>query len=268
MPYHRFEEFEARRLAPHLAAGTAPVIEGRYLYFGMIYQEPGVGSELHYHPNELLIFALQGKINAVVGKDRRIVRPGTFIHIPAYARHSMKATEDGSVSYLYIKDKTWTEVGIAADEAPPEKAPTVEEVNRLHESGDLAARKKEPGKSEAIIDGLDECYYTILDSLDAPPSSGNQVTWIEGERVAFGFFEYPPGYRRTAARHEHEDFVYVLDGKIEMRVDGVSKVIGPDDIVEIPPGAESALTVGDGGPARYVVVRSMPYLEAALAKAN
>ena len=33
----------------------------------------------------------------------------------------MKATEDEDLSYLYIKDQTWTVVGIAADEAavPP-----------------------------------------------------------------------------------------------------------------------------------------------------
>jgi quercetin dioxygenase-like cupin family protein len=268
MPFHRFEEFTAKRLSPHLAAGTAPIIEGRYLYFGLITQLPGVGSELHYHPNELLIFALEGKINAVVGKDRRIVRPGTFIHVPAYARHSMKATEDGPVAYLYIKDKTWTEVGIAADEAPPEKALTVDEVNLIHESGQPTEQKKEPEKSQAIVEGLDECYYTILDPLDAPASSGNRVNWIEGERVAFGFFEYPAGYRRPVTRHKHEDFMYMLDGEIDIRVDNDRKVIGPNDIVEVPLGAESELTVEDTGRARYVVVRSMPYLESVIESAD
>lgn len=264
MPFHRFEEFTAKRLAPHLAAGTAPIIEGRYLYFGLITQVPGMGSELHYHPNELLIFALEGRINAVVGKDHRIVDPGTFIHIPAYARHSMKATEDGPVAYLYIKDKTWTEVGIAADDAPPEKALTVDEANLLHQSGKPAGQRKQSEKSQAIVEGLNDCYYPILASLDAPASSGNRVTWIEGERVAFGFFEYPEGYCCPAARHEHEEFLYVLAGEIEMRVDNDRKTVGPANIVEIPRGAESQLNVGMGQRARYVVVRSMPYLESAL----
>lgn len=264
MPFHRFEEYTPKRLAPHLAAGTAPIIEGRYLYFGLITQVPGMGSELHYHPNELLIFALEGKINAVVGKDRRIVPPGTFIHIPAYARHSMKATEDGPVAYLYIKDKTWTEVGIAADEAPPEKALTVDEANRLHASGQPVSKTNASQQSQAIVEGLNDCYYPILPSLDAPPSSGTRVAWIEGERVAFGFFEYPAGYCRPAERHEHEEFLYVLEGDIEMRIDNDRRIIGPADIVEIPRGAESQLSVGAGGRTRYVVVRSMPYLESVL----
>jgi hypothetical protein len=36
----------------------------------------------------------------------------------------MRATEDGNLQYLYIKDKTWTVVGLAEDEAVPDKAPS------------------------------------------------------------------------------------------------------------------------------------------------
>ena len=92
MSFHRFEDFESRYLTPHLSSGTAPVIEGKYMYFCLLHKDAGTGSELHYHPNELLIFPVRGKINAIVGKDRRIVSPGTFVHAPAYARHSMRAT--------------------------------------------------------------------------------------------------------------------------------------------------------------------------------
>ncbi|MCC7080155.1 MAG: cupin domain-containing protein [Burkholderiales bacterium] len=104
MPFYRFEQFQSRLLTPHLSSGAAPVIEGRYMSFCLLHKEAGTGSELHYHPNELLIFPIRGKINAIVGTDRRIVAPGTFVHCPAYARHSMKAAEDGPVDYLYIKD--------------------------------------------------------------------------------------------------------------------------------------------------------------------
>ncbi len=103
MPFHRFENFESNFLTPHLSSGKAPVIEGSYMYFCLLHKSADTGSELHYHPNELLIFPVRGKINAIVGKDRRIVPAGTFVHAPAYARHSMKATEDGDCQYLYIK---------------------------------------------------------------------------------------------------------------------------------------------------------------------
>ena len=189
MPFHRFEDFESNYLTPHLSTGKAPVIDGRYMYFCLLHKNAGTGSELHYHPNELLIFPVHGKINAIVGKDRRVVAPGTFVHAPAYARHSMKATEDGNLQYLYIKDKTWTVVGLAEDEAVPDKAMTVAEVNKKYKVGDRDKHQKTLGQSQAIIEGLPVCFHPILDDLDAP---GHQVAAhrdVVVHELHFGLFE-------------------------------------------------------------------------------
>lgn len=261
MPFYRFEDFEANYLTPDLSTGKAPVIEGRYMYFCLIHKNAGTGSELHYHPNELLIFPLRGKINAIVGKDRRIVGPGTFVHAPAYARHSMKATEEGHCQYLYIKDKTWTVVGLAADETVPDKALTVEEINRLHREGAVLRARKDPAGSQIIIEGLDECFYPIIDSLEAPPRSGRCVNWIEGERLAFGFFEVPSRYEEPSMGSEREMFLYVLSGKLQAQVDGESRLTGAGDIIYIPRGARYRLQVTSRDPARYALVCSTPYLE-------
>lgn len=260
MPFYRFEQLESNYLTPHLSTGKAPVIEGRYMYFCLLHKNAGTGSELHYHPNELLIFPLRGKINAIVGKDRRIVRPGTFVHAPAYARHSMKATEDGHCRYLYIKDKTWTVVGLAEDEAVPDKAMTVAEVNRKYGIGDRDRHQKAQGKSQAVIDGLDVCYYPILDSLDAPRASARRVSWIEGARLAFGFFEVPGGYREPAMSAAREIFAYVLSGSLDAETAGEARRIGEGDIVHVPRGASYRLQVLSPF-ARYVLVCSTPYLE-------
>src|SRR5581483_8713488 len=220
MPFHRFEDMHAAYLTPHLSTGRAPVIEGKYMYFCLLQKKAGTGSDLHYHPNELLIFPVNGKINAIVGKDRRIVSPGTFVHAPAYARHSMRATEDGDCAYLYIKDKTWTVVGLAEDEAVPEKAMTVEEVNRKYGVGEREKHVKAEGKSQAIVEGLNDCYYPIVGSLDAPQSSARRVNWVEGERLAFGYFEVPAGYSEPKATSQREMFIYVLRGSMHAEVNG------------------------------------------------
>ncbi|MDP1673884.1 MAG: cupin domain-containing protein [Burkholderiales bacterium] len=259
MPFHRFEDLESHYLTPHLSTGKAPVIEGRYIYFCLLHKVAGTGSELHYHPNELLIFPVRGKINAIVGKDRRIVKPGTFVHAPAYARHSMKATEDGNLQYLYIKDKTWTVVGLAEDEAVPDKAMTVAEVNQKYNVGDRDKHQKTQGKSQAIIEGLPVCFHPILDSLDAPPRSGRCVNWIEGERLAFGLFEVPAGYAEPEAVSERELFVYVLSGKIDAQTGGARKTIGHGDILYVPRGERYRLQVREH--ARYATVCSTPWLE-------
>ena len=260
MPFHRFEDIESRYLTPHLSTGMAPVIDGKYMYFCLLHKNAGTGSELHYHPNELLIFPLRGKINAIVGKDRRIVAPGTFVHAPAYARHSMRATEDGHCQYLYIKDKTWTVVGLAENEAVPEKAMTVAEVNRRYKVGERDKHKGAQGKSQAIVEGLDVCFYPIIESLDAPRRSARHVDWIEGERLAFGFFEVQNGHDEPQATAQHEMFVYVLSGKLNATADGRSKQVGADDIVHVPRGATYRLQPQSPF-ARYVLVCSTPYLE-------
>jgi len=258
--FHRFDDIESRYLTPHLSTGKAPVIDGRYMYFCLLHKNAGTGSELHYHPNELLIFPLRGKINAIVGKDRRIVSPGTFVHAPAYARHSMRATEDGHCQYLYIKDKTWTVVGLAENEAVPDKAMTVEEVNRRYKVGEREKHTGARGKSQAIVEGLDICFYPIIESLDAPRRSARHVDWIEGERLAFGFFEVPGGYDEPQATAQHEMFIYVLGGSLQAKADGQSKTVGAGDIVHVPRGSDYRLQVRSPF-ARYVLVCSTPWLE-------
>ena len=196
MSIYKFENLKSVKLTPHLSSGTSPIIEGKYVYYCLNQKEAGTGSELHYHPNELLIFALKGRINAVVGKERKIVDPGTFILIPPNVRHSMKATEDGPCAYLYIKDCTWTVVGISADEELPDKAMTVEEANKKFEKGEIKDRKNQGAKSDSskdnksiIIEGVPNCYYKILDNLDQSYSAGNQITSVNGERMNFKFYE-------------------------------------------------------------------------------
>ncbi len=260
MPFFRFEDHASRYLTPHLSTGKAPVIEGAYMYFCLLYKTAGTGSELHYHPNELLIFPVRGKINAIVGKDRRIVGPGTFVHAPAYARHSMKAAEDGDCEYLYIKDKTWTVVGLAADEAVPERAMTIDEVNLKYNVGDRDKHQKAQGKSQAIIDGLNVCYYPLVETLDAPKSSARRVSWIEGERLAFGFVEAPAGHAEPSKKSAHEMFVYVLGGELDAQCDEASKRIGAGDIMYVPRGESYRLEVASAF-ARYVLVCSTLYLE-------
>jgi quercetin dioxygenase-like cupin family protein len=259
MTFHRFEDYEKHYLTPDLSTGLAPVIEGKYMYYCMISKEAGTGSELHYHPNELLIFPVKGKLNALVGKDRRVVEPGMFVHVPAYARHSMKATEEGPVHYLYIKDQTWTVVGLAEDEAVPDKAMSVDEINEAVDSG--KGRTRATGKSEAIIEGLNNSFYPILNSLDDAPASARRTIRVDGERLSFTFTEVPPGERDEISDSPHEEFTYMLSGRMSAEVDGEQKEIGPGDIVEVPRGGNCSLIAGNEAPVRHVTISSMPFLE-------
>jgi quercetin dioxygenase-like cupin family protein len=261
MPFHRFENIENKKITAHLSSAEGPVIEGRYLYFCLNQKAAGTGSELHYHPNELLIFVVRGKINVVVGKDRRVAGVGTFVIIPPNVRHSVKATEDGDCAYLYIKDRTWTVVGIGADEQPPERPLTMQESEEIARTGKRPEIPRSKTNSGIIIEGVPDCYYGMNSGLQAPIGYGRRIEWIAGERLAFGLFEIPGQFEQASERSEHEQFFYVCSGSVESEVAGERKQLAAGDIVEVPRGAPYRLSIRNGGSARFVAVTAMPYLE-------
>jgi len=260
VPFYELDKLKSHHLNPHLSSAEGPLVEGQYMYFRINIKRAGTGSELHYHPNELMTFPIVGKINCVVGKDRRIVPPGTFVHIPSCARHSLKATEDGEVRYLYVKDRTWSMIGAAADEPLPDKAPSAVEVQKAIAEGRHPGQKKDPEKSQAIIDGLGNCFYPMLDSLDAPPASTHSERWVRGKYVSFGLIESPAGEEAAEARSPHEQFGYVLCGELEAEVEGEKRRVRPGDLVHVPKGAACRWVV-KGEPARYALFRSTAALE-------
>jgi quercetin dioxygenase-like cupin family protein len=266
MAFYRFERMKSHRFNPHLSTAEGPVIEGDYMYFRLVTKRAGTGAELHYHPNELMAFVLRGKVDSIVGKDRRIVAPGTFVHFPPFARHGFKATEDGDLQYLYIKDRTWTLIGAAQDEVLPAKALSATQVARDFAAGRYPGMKKDPGKSKAIISGLGNCYYPMLDSLAAPAASGHCERWVEGTYLAFGLFESPPEHVMQEAKARHEFFFYVISGAMDARVGSKTQRVGKGDVIRAPRDSGYRFVVAKGGPARFAAVRSTPRLEAHIDK--
>jgi quercetin dioxygenase-like cupin family protein len=202
----------------------------------------------------------------VVGKDRRVVLPGTFVHVPPYARHGFTATEDGDLHYLYIKDRTWTMIGAAQDEVLPDKALSATQVARDFAAGKYPGMKKDPKKSRAIVEGLGNCYYPMIESLDAPAASGHSERWVEGTNLTFGFIESPPGHATEERRALHETYFYVISGALEARVGMKRKRVVKGDVIEVPKGSAYRLVVAKQGPARFAAVRSTPHLEAHIAR--
>jgi len=262
VPFFRLDEMKRHHLNPHLSSGEGPVIEGQYMYFRINIKRAGTGSEMHYHPNELMTFPIVGKINCVVGKERQIVPPGTFVHVPPCARHSFRATEDGEVQYLYIKDRTWTLIGSAADESLPDEAPSATQVAKALKEGKWPGQEKEPQKSQAIIEGLGRCFYPMIEALDAPPASAHCEQWVEGANLAFGLIESPAAYERASEASPHEMFIYVIQGALDAEVDGEKKRTLPGDLIHMPKGKAWRWRVAGKKSARYAMVRSTPKLEA------
>jgi quercetin dioxygenase-like cupin family protein len=264
MPFHRFEGMESYRFNPHLSSATGPVLEGEYMYFRRVTKKAGSGATMHYHPNELMAFLLEGKVRCCVGSERRIVAPGTLVHMPPYAQHEFFATEEGDLTYLYIKDRTWTLIGAAIDEALPDEPLSANEVRKRIANGRYPGGEKAPEKSRAITDGLGRCYYPMLDPLDAPPASAHFERWVEGTHIAFGFVESPEGHSVSVPSAPHEIFLYVLSGGLAAQADSETREIAAGDVMHVPRGAAYGWTVAAEDGVRYAAVRSLPRLEAAI----
>ena len=252
MPFHRFDRLARSVSNPLLAKDSqGATLDGRTMYFRHLHQAAGTGSELHYHPNELIIFPLVGRMNVVVGKDHRIVGPGTFVHIPPYARHSTKATQDSRMEYLYIKDRTWSLLGFSAKDGSP---------------GQASARKLKTAraKSPMIVNGLGNCFYSVLDRLDAPVASASRSVWHEGARLGFGLIELIPGASEKSSASPHEVFLYVLHGTVRATVAAQRRNLKTGDVIEIPRGARYELEASGGQSARLVGTRSTTMLESQL----
>lgn len=265
MGFSRFEQLRSHHFNPHLSTTQGPVIEGEYMYFRRVTKEAGSRSKPHYHPNEFMAFFLEGRSHAMLGNARRVARPGMLVHIPSNARHNFKAIDD--VKYLYIKDRTWTLIGAAADEALPEQAVSATQLAKALKQGTYRVKRDSGKKSEAIVEGLGDCFYPWLESLDAPVASGHHEHGLEGKNLTFGLMESPPGHCTEEKKARHEIFAYVISGTLDAVVGKTSRRATPGDVIHVPRGTGYQWVVGKKrGAARYATVRSTTRLEEYVAK--
>ena len=264
MPYFRFDQLKSHHLNPHLSTTQGPVIEAATMYFRCVTKKSGEQSRLHYHPNEFMAFLLEGEFDSLVGEEQQVVKPGTLVHIPSNAQHSFKAGANG-IRYLYLKDRTWTLIGAAADEALPEHARSATEVARDIAAGKYPGRDKAPEQSQAIASGLGGCHYVMSDGFSGGAPSGHNEQWVHGLNLSWAYVRSPAGHACAQSASVHELLVYVINGTLNADVAGVAHAAGAGDVIHVPRGAAYRWQL-DGGPACYTIARSTARLEEHVAR--
>ena len=260
MPYFRFDEMKSHHLNPHLSTTQGPVIEAANMYFRCVTKKSGEQSRLHYHPNEFMAFLLEGEFDSIVGDEEHHVTPGTLVHIPSNAQHSFKAGPDG-VRYLYLKDRTWTLIGAAADEALPDKARSATEVARDIAAGKYPGREKAPEASQAITSGLGNCHYVMSDGFGNAKPSGHYEQWVSGVNLSWGYVQSPPDHQVSESAALHELLAYVISGTLDTEVSGAHHQAVAGDVIHVPRGAAYSWRAAGHSPARYTIARSTTRLE-------
>lgn len=263
MAFSAFEEYSQTSSGSYthgLASGESRLIKGKYIFFNRIEDGPGEGSPPHYHPNEKFIFVITGKINALVGDQRRIVTPGTFIHVPFRARHQMRATEDGPASYIYMKDGMWELAGIRAEEPLPDGYPILEDI--LDESRNTNRESTTPTQNVgARLEGLGNCFYPTIETLHAPCSAGLRNFRLEGPLHRCGLSDLPAGHRVDKTVSTNEQFYCLLGGTLDFTIDAERKQLQVGGIAHIPIGSNFSYSVSGSESVRYVMASSKKSLE-------
>jgi quercetin dioxygenase-like cupin family protein len=265
MPYFRFDQMKSHHLNPHLSTTQGPVIEAATMYFRCVTKKSGEQSRLHYHPNEFMAFLLEGEFDSIVGDEQHHVTPGTLVHIPSNAQHSFKAGPTG-IRYLYLKDRTWTLIGAAADEALPDQARSATEVARDIAAGKYPGREKAPEQSQAITSGLGNCHYVMCNGFNADKPSGHHEQWVNGVNLSWAYVQSPAGHETVEDTAAHELLAYVIGGAIHTEVGADRHVASAGDVIHVPRGTAYRWRVTDQGPARYTIARATPQLEAQVAQ--
>ena len=66
---------------------------------------------------------------------------------------------------------------------------------------------------------------------------GAKVKFLHGERMTVTLWQFEPDTDLPEHSHPHEQITMVREGNIRLDVDGESRVLGPGDILVIPPDA-------------------------------
>ncbi len=61
---------------------------------------------------------------------------------------------------------------------------------------------------------------------------------FSSDRATLAWSEFEPGHDLRPHRHPHEQITYILQGQMRMHVGGESVLLGPGDIMVIPPNIE------------------------------
>ena len=88
------EQDEGRLVAEQYSTGRGPVLRSDVMELTKISFERGRGADLHQHPEEQILYVLEGVLDVTVGDESYEVHPGQASFHPSNVPHRAIAKED------------------------------------------------------------------------------------------------------------------------------------------------------------------------------
>lgn len=89
-----FDKDEDNLVTAQYSTATGPVLRGVEVELARISFKPGGGSALHNHPEEQIVYVLEGRARVTVGDETYEVGPGQASYHPPDVPHAFEAIEN------------------------------------------------------------------------------------------------------------------------------------------------------------------------------
>ncbi len=105
--FYNLKEMEKNLAGEAYSTAKGSWITGERMMFGEFTMPAGTRAEPHTHPNEQMVFVLNGSVAFDIDGDRRTVKKGDIVHIPANAVHSASVVGNDPYRFITAKDTSW-----------------------------------------------------------------------------------------------------------------------------------------------------------------
>jgi quercetin dioxygenase-like cupin family protein len=242
------------------ASTMAAVLVGEKLAIALASMVRGSGSKAHTHPNEQLNYIVQGAMYSEVEGVRDVITRGMVMHNPASAVHMGVSCPDEDLMFLAMKD---TRYGISgppvdgkydgpaylpgfgkrADEKALTTADLIAQVERDRKPGEMRyVYEVTPGAP--VPTGPASARVTPGAALGLP--QGVTGTLITAEMLHVGVLRFAPGASVAAHAHGNEQFTFVLDGALEIELEGSVENVARHCALHVPAGLTHRIAAPTG----------------------
>ena len=231
---------------------TAEQSEGRFSIVRESF-EPGFDSyprihSHHWHTEVFIILA--GRMQRTVNGETKVMGPGSMVYIPPKSTHATRVIGDETAEAIMIYTPAGYEKNYFRRSALTEEQLQDENlVLQMMELADVVPADEIEDNRELQVRsnhvfyeaGTSNVYgrETMLSEFMLTAEQSDGMFSIVKETFKPGFDSY-----RFAHKHEwHSEVFCVLSGQMQWTVNGETRVLGPGDMVYIPPNSPHATKV-------------------------
>lgn len=188
-------------VADHYSAGQGQVLRSAAMELTKISFESGKGAEMHQHPEEQVLYVIEGLFDVTLGEKTYEVGPGQASYHPSNVPRRAVARE--------------------AATAPVLQVPRRSQLRQNGRSGVVALGQR-VGVTVPFIH-----YDQIERECVTPKHSTAYGALAAGQPIEVGLLSFKGGEGANPHRHPHEQIVVVLKGRIRARVGDAMEEFGP-----------------------------------------